>query len=139
MSYECRCNDDDDESQLEPIRPSPPPRPNNYPANIELPNTLNEIVSQLRQRNYNHPGLLAAFSSLTHGRSSKNAYILLIGSSGAGKSSAINNLLNSPNVTLEGTGESTTSEIIEFRIPIPVDSLGVSNSQLRIIDTPGLG
>ncbi|CAL8147727.1 unnamed protein product [Orchesella dallaii] len=96
-------------------------------------------ADQLRQRNYNHPGLLAAFSSLTHGRSSRNAYILLIGSSGAGKSSAINILLNNHNVTLAGEDKSTTSEILEFRIPIPVPELGVQNSELRIIDTPGLG
>ncbi|CAL8122662.1 unnamed protein product [Orchesella dallaii] len=136
MSYECQCDEDE---YLPPPAPIAAPRPNNYPANLNLPTSMNDLVSQLRSRNYNHPGLLAAFSSLIHGRSSKNAYILLIGSSGAGKSSCINNLLNNPNVTLEGVGASTTSEILEFRFPVPLDNLGILNSELRIIDTPGLG
>ncbi|CAL8147970.1 unnamed protein product [Orchesella dallaii] len=137
-SYECHCDEYlPDENWIS--LPSPSPSSFIDLPQIEIPNTLDEVVSLLRQHNYNHSGLLAAFSSLTQGRSPKNAYILLIGSTGAGKSSAINNLLNNPNVTLAGDLESTTSEILEFSIPIPLDELGVSNSQLRIIDTPGLG
>jgi hypothetical protein len=42
-------------------------------------------------------------------------------------------------VTRVGGERSTTKDIYEFRIPIPVDELGIQNSELRIIDTPGLG
>ncbi|CAL8147694.1 unnamed protein product [Orchesella dallaii] len=134
-SYECFCNDNlDVNSTLEEL-----PQQERFPIQLQVPSSLDEIVSQLRQQNYYHPGLLAAFSSLTNGRSSKNAYILLIGSTGAGKSSAINILLNNHNVTLAGEEASTTSEILEFHVPIPLPQLGVQNSELRIIDTPGLG
>jgi len=34
---------------------------------------------------------------------------------------------------------SITTDIHEFRIPIEVDELGISNAELRVIDTPGLG
>ncbi|CAL8147691.1 unnamed protein product [Orchesella dallaii] len=133
--YKCLCNDtfnvnDRVEELLEQEKST---------VQLKVPDSLDEIVSQFRQHNYAHPGLLAAFSSLTHGRSSKNAYILLVGSAGAGKSSTINILLNNQNVTLAGEEISTTSEILEFHVPIPVPELGVTNSELRIIDTPGLG
>ncbi|ODM96910.1 Reticulocyte-binding protein 2 a, partial [Orchesella cincta] len=136
-SYECHCGDDT-HSELNEIRPVAVPRQGESPVQLQIPDSLDEIVAQIRQHNYTHPGLLAAFSSLTHGRSSKNAYILLIGSSGSGKSSVINILLNNPNVTLAGDVASTTSDILEFRIPIPAAEFGVSNSELRVIDTPGL-
>jgi hypothetical protein len=42
-------------------------------------------------------------------------------------------------VTRVGAEKSTTKDIHEFRIPIPVDELGIQNSELRVIDTPGLG
>jgi hypothetical protein len=42
-------------------------------------------------------------------------------------------------VTRKGGERSTRKCIHEFRIPIPVDELGIQNSELRIIDTPGLG
>ncbi|CAL8147721.1 unnamed protein product [Orchesella dallaii] len=133
--YKCLCNDTFNlnarvEELLEQEKST---------VQLKVPDSLDEIVSQFRQHNYAHPGLLAAFSSLTHGRSSKNAYILLVGSAGAGKSSTINILLNNQNVTLAGEEISTTSEILEFHVPIPVPELGVTNSELRIIDTPGLG
>ncbi|CAL8147709.1 unnamed protein product [Orchesella dallaii] len=128
--YKCKCNDTFNvNARLEELLEQ-------EKSQLEVPDSLDEIVSQFRQQNYAHPGLLSAFSSLTHGRSSKNSYILLVGSSGAGKSSTINILLNNQNVTLAGE---TTSEILEFHVPIPVPELGVTNSELRIIDTPGLG
>ncbi len=37
-----------------------------------------------------------------------------------------------------GNVTSTTSHIHEFRVPVPIDELGITNSELRIIDTPGL-
>jgi hypothetical protein len=51
----------------------------------------------------------------------------------------INLLFNNENLTLSGDGGSTTSSILEFRVPVPLDELGVTNSEIRIIDTPGLG
>jgi hypothetical protein len=42
-------------------------------------------------------------------------------------------------VTKVGAEKSTTKDIYEFRIPIPVDEHGIQNSELRVIDTPGLG
>jgi hypothetical protein len=51
----------------------------------------------------------------------------------------INLLFDNPNVTKVGDEISTTNAIHEFRIPIQVDELGISNSELRVIDTPGLG
>jgi GTPase SAR1 family protein len=39
--------------------------------------------------NERHPGLTAALQSMSKKRSPKNAYILLLGSAGSGKSSAV--------------------------------------------------
>ncbi|CAL8147682.1 unnamed protein product [Orchesella dallaii] len=142
-SYECDCSDveDDDDNDLDEdtILEDSSSEGEEFPDQLTIPDSLDDIVRELQQRNYSHPGLLAAFSSLTHGRSPKTAYILLIGSSGAGKSSAINLLLNNPEVTLAGDHASTTSDILEFRIPTPLDKMGLSNTELRMIDTPGLG
>ncbi len=44
----------------------------------------------LSDKNYSeHPGLRGALKSLRHKRSGKNAYILLLGMTGSGKSSAV--------------------------------------------------
>ncbi|CAL8123444.1 unnamed protein product [Orchesella dallaii] len=133
-SYECECNDAEYRPRVRP------PRPANLPALVDIPDTVDAIVKMLNSGTYtDHPGLLAALKSMKAGRSSKNAYILLLGSTGAGKSSAINLLFDNPNVTKVGEEKSTTTDIHEFRIPVPVDELGVANSELRVIDTPGLG
>ncbi|CAL8147697.1 unnamed protein product [Orchesella dallaii] len=134
-SYKCFC----DNALLVISTPKDFPDQEQFLHQLQVPGTLDEVVDHLRQQNYSHPGLLSAFSSLIHGRSSKNAYILLVGSTGSGKSSAINILLNNHNVTLAGEDESTTSEILEFHVSIPLPQLRVQNSELRIIDTPGLG
>jgi hypothetical protein len=47
-------------------------------------------------------------------------------------------LFDHPNITQVGAFKSTTTDIHEFRIPIQVNELGIKNSELRIIDTPGI-
>lgn len=109
-SYECECNDDE-------YQPRPPsPRPDSCmltfvvnhkkmfsrvldekcfeyildPPLIDIPNTLDEVIKMLSDKNHSeHPGLRGALKSLRHKRSGKNAYILLLGATGAGKSSAV--------------------------------------------------
>ncbi|CAL8138956.1 unnamed protein product [Orchesella dallaii] len=133
-SYECECNDDE---YVPRVRP---PRPPTFPALVDIPESVDDVIKMLRNETYSgHPGLIAALKSMKNRRSGKNAYILLLGSTGAGKSSAINLLFDNPNVTKVGHGISTTTDIHEFRIPIPIDELGIANSELRVIDTPGLG
>lgn len=51
---------------------------------------MDDVIKMLGSDAYkNHPGLHAARTSYRNKRSSKNAYILLVGSTGAGKSSAV--------------------------------------------------
>lgn len=56
---------------------------------VDIPEALDGVVDELSKNNFDHPGLLAALSSVSHGRSTRNVYLMLIGSSGAGKSSAV--------------------------------------------------
>ncbi|ODM91066.1 GTP-binding protein A [Orchesella cincta] len=110
------------------------------PPLVDVPESVDEIIGMLRNGTYGrHPGLVAALNSMKGKRSGKNAYILLLGSTGAGKSSAINLLFDNPDITKTGDTVSTTTDIHEFRVPVPIDELGISNSELRVIDTPGLG
>lgn len=46
-------------------------------------------------------------------------------------------LFDHPNITKVGGVHSTTTDIHEFRIRLKLDELGISNSELRVIDTPG--
>ncbi|ODN01860.1 Reticulocyte-binding protein 2 a [Orchesella cincta] len=135
-SYECVCNDAEYRPRVRP------PRPASLPALVDIPDNVDTIIKMLNNKTYaEHPGLLAALKSMKSGRSSKNVYILLLGSTGAGKSSAVNNLLLwIPNISKvsEKKKSSKRTDIHEFRIPVPVDELGVANSELRVIDTPGL-
>jgi hypothetical protein len=137
------------------------------PPFVNVPSTIDEVSSMITGGYGRHPGLMAALKSLKNRRSSRNAYILMLGSTGSGKSSAvgevsvlslvgnefneslansclsylsqINLLFDNPNITRVGGVKSTTTDIHEFRIPISIDELGISNSELRVIDTPGLG
>jgi predicted GTPase len=56
---------------------------------INIPSTIEGVSNMLQGEYGRHPGLLAAMSSLKNKRSSKNAYILTVGSTGSGKSSAV--------------------------------------------------
>ncbi|CAL8138948.1 unnamed protein product [Orchesella dallaii] len=133
-SYECKCNDE------EYVPRAPPPRPITFPPLVDVPGSLDDIITMLRNETYSrHPGLETAKKSMENRRSGRNAYILVVGSTGSGKSTAINLLLDNPNITEVGDYVTTTTDINEIRIPVPLDKLGISNSELRIIDTPGLG
>jgi energy-coupling factor transporter ATP-binding protein EcfA2 len=55
---------------------------------INLPNSVQDIIHQYNN-NTAHPGILAALTSLRNGKSPKTAYILVLGSSGSGKSSLV--------------------------------------------------
>lgn len=61
------------------------------PPLIDIPKNKGKINNMLvnSQELKNHPGLMAALQSLRNKRSSKNAYILLLGMTGSGKSSAV--------------------------------------------------
>ena len=56
---------------------------------IEVPSTIEEIIAMTKGININHKGLHASLKSLQAGRSPKNAYILVLGTSGAGKSASV--------------------------------------------------
>ncbi|CAL8138952.1 unnamed protein product [Orchesella dallaii] len=134
-SYECECNDD------EYVPKVPPPRSITFPPLVDVPGSVGDVIKMLtNETNNGHPGLEAALKSMQNRRSGKNAYILLLGSVGAGKSSTINMLLDKPNIIKFSVGSSSiTSAVSEFRIPIQVDELGIANSELRVINTPGTG
>ncbi|CAL8067902.1 unnamed protein product [Orchesella dallaii] len=133
-SFQCECNN------REYVPQERPPRPSNFPPLVTIPNTVKEIYTMLNDPKYTqHVGLLSAIRSRSKGRSLKNAYILLLGTTGSGKSSAINLLFDNPTITKTGDYVSTTTDILEFRVKMPIDELGLENTELRVIDTPGLG
>lgn len=60
------------------------------PKLISIPKSKPELLSLLSQDELkNHPGVISALQSLKNKRSSRNAYILLLGTTGSGKSSAV--------------------------------------------------
>ncbi|CAL8139062.1 unnamed protein product [Orchesella dallaii] len=129
-SFECQCNDAEYVPRVkQQISP-----PTYYPVSINIPSDKDELIRLMKIVGFkHHPGLQASFQSYKNKRSSKNAYVLLLGISGSGKTSFINSLLGVPHKP-----SLTTAEIQEHRIKIPVDELGIGNSELRIIDTPGI-
>ncbi|CAL8136948.1 unnamed protein product [Orchesella dallaii] len=134
LSYECKCNN----QTFEP-RP-PPPRPSNFPPLVDIPPTITEVLNMLGDPKYaKHEGLKASAKSWRKKRSQKNAYILLLGSTGSGKSSTINLLFDNPTITKTGDFLSTTTDIHEYKVTMPIDELGLANTELRVIDTPSLG
>ncbi|CAL8138946.1 unnamed protein product [Orchesella dallaii] len=133
-SYECECNDDEYVPRVSP------PRSITAPLLVHIPESVDDVIKMLQNETYSgHAGLMVAKKSMENMRSRKNAYILVIGSVGGGKERTINMLFDNQNITkLSATG-SLTAAVTEFRIPIPVDELGIANSELRVIITPGLG
>ncbi|CAL8121544.1 unnamed protein product [Orchesella dallaii] len=133
-SFQCECNS----SEFVPrVRP---PRPSTLPPLVDIPNSVKEIKAMLHDPKYlDHIGLKAAIKSRRNKRSSKNAYILLLGTIGSGKTCTMNLLFDNPYITKSRDNVSTTTNILEFRMPIPLDELGLKNTELRVIDTPGLG
>lgn len=60
------------------------------PPYVEVPEKLDDIIRLLKTEKFaNHIGLKASLESAMHKRSPKNAYVLLIGFSGAGKSTTV--------------------------------------------------
>lgn len=60
------------------------------PPLLNIPKSKGSINTLLfKDELKTHPGLMAALQSLRNKRSSKNAYILLLGLTGSGKSSAV--------------------------------------------------
>ncbi len=61
------------------------------PDLIHIPNSINDVITMMGSSAVyrNHSGLQIARTSFGNGRSLKNAYILLLGSSGAGKSTTV--------------------------------------------------
>ncbi|UJR18157.1 hypothetical protein I4U23_005057 [Adineta vaga] len=103
-----------------------------------ISNDLNEIKRKLA-RNPHHKGLQYAYTSGKNKRSPCVASILLVGLTGAGKSSTLNMLFNNKNLADVGDSCSCSSDIIEYEVQVPVRELDVENTVLRIIDTPGFG
>lgn len=59
------------------------------PVPISIPDSIDDI-SRLINGNYTgHPGLASALTSMKHKRSPHNAYILVLGSTGSGKSTLV--------------------------------------------------
>ena len=56
---------------------------------LEIPNTAEDISSLIEGKYGRHVGLLSALRSMKNKRSSKNAYILLLGMTGSGKSATV--------------------------------------------------
>jgi predicted GTPase len=56
---------------------------------LNIPNTAQGISEMINNGNGFHLGLRAALKSMRVKRSPKNAYVLLLGSTGAGKSSTV--------------------------------------------------
>ncbi|CAG8676793.1 28168_t:CDS:1 [Gigaspora margarita] len=111
----------------------------NVPIVIPFKNNSRNLYNYLRNRNYyEHEGILSAFNAIEAKLSPNCAYILLLGISGAGKSSTINSLFGNKNITVTGFGKSQTKDIIEFKDQINDSRLGIKNLEISIIDGPGL-
>jgi hypothetical protein len=61
---------------------------------FDMPNTSDEIHAMMKSGLGQQKGLLAGLRSLKSRRSSKNAYMLLLGTSGSGKSSTVSRRLD---------------------------------------------
>ncbi|RIB04758.1 MAC/Perforin domain-containing protein [Gigaspora rosea] len=85
---------------------------------------------------YEHEGILSAFNAIEAKLSPNCAYILLLGMSGAGKSSTINSLFGKE-IAATGFGKSQTKDTIEFKDQINDSRLGIKNLEISIIDGPG--
>jgi Tfp pilus assembly pilus retraction ATPase PilT len=59
------------------------------PEFIRVPQTVDEVNEMVHEKLGRHPALMAALKSLENKRSSRNAYILVVGTTGSGKSSAV--------------------------------------------------
>ena len=65
---------------------------NGVPQMIPIPNDqrgIRNLLSRSSFRGIHHPGLVNALRSVRNRRSARNAYILLLGQTGAGKSSTV--------------------------------------------------
>ncbi|RUS26512.1 hypothetical protein BC938DRAFT_470665 [Jimgerdemannia flammicorona] len=114
--------------------PSPlPPLPM-----IEIPSDPSRLVTDLidNPQYGKHLGWIMAQRSASALRSHNNPTIMLVGLSGAGKSTTINRLFDSE-ICKIGSSSSTTKNVTEHFVEIPSLRSGISNLRLSVIDTPG--
>ena len=78
------------------------------------------------------------FSSKQAGRSFNGVSTILLGQSGHGKSSMINHLLG-VDIAKTSNKQSETRSTTEFKLVGPEPTLGVSDLNLCLVDTPGFG
>jgi len=62
---------------------------NDVVAQLELPESIDALSGLINGQYKGHKGLEAALESAKHRRSPKNAYILVLGTTGSGKSSLV--------------------------------------------------
>ncbi|RUP45232.1 hypothetical protein BC936DRAFT_148447 [Jimgerdemannia flammicorona] len=110
------------------------------PRMVDIPTIPSELVAMVQgdPDSAKHPGYYMAQRSVSARRSPNNPTILLVGMSGAGKSTTINSLFSSK-ICATGNNKSVTKDVTEFYVNIPSKRCGINNLKLSIIDTPGFG
>ncbi|RUS30134.1 hypothetical protein BC938DRAFT_479813 [Jimgerdemannia flammicorona] len=110
------------------------------PRMVDIPTIPSELVAMVQRDpdSAKHPGYYMAQRSVSARRSPNNPTILLVGVSGAGKSTTINRLFGS-NICVTGGIVSVTKNVTEYYVDIPSERCGINNLRLSIIDTPGFG
>ncbi|VDH92974.1 Hypothetical predicted protein [Mytilus galloprovincialis] len=101
--------------------------------------SLPENESQLQSlflKGVRHPAMKMADNAMKMKRSPNQVFILLVGLSGAGKSSTVNYLFET-DAAITSESKSETISTIEYTVKLKSDEWKIPDLKLSIIDTPG--
>ncbi|CAG7821986.1 unnamed protein product, partial [Allacma fusca] len=84
------------------------------------------------------PSYIEIQKSFEAGRATNSTTILFIGGAGVGKSSTINSMFARKLAPVAENMDAGTQDIVEYSVEVPSKNLLMANSQIHIIDTPGL-
>ena len=104
----------------------------------KIPESLEKIENELKVTKSKKRAMLLnyALTSRSNNRYTNRAMMLLVGESGAGKSSIINHLFGNTYAKTSGK-ESCTKDTTEWYIQSNVDELLIQGLKLSIVDSPG--
>lgn len=103
---------------------------------MSLPSDV-QSLSEMVLRGKSHPAMKMAGHAMTMKRSPNQAFVLLVGLTGAGKSSTINYLFDKKIATTNDIGSQTLSTS-EYVVQLKSEEWRIPDLKLSVIDTPGL-